>query len=198
MTDRSIAPRVPALEAPFSTEVAASLEQMMPGGRGVPPLALFRTFARDLPLAGAIHPLGRFMLSGRAKGGAAFDLRTREIVIDRVTARCGCEYEWGVHVTSYAEKAGLDDAQIRSIVHGDADDACWSAKDAAVLRMVDALHDTARLDDALWSDLRAHFDENQLGELLILTGWYHAISYFANGMRMAGEPWAARFPDAKP
>jgi len=197
MTDPRTAPRVPALEAPFAPEAAASLEQMMPSDRGIPPLALFRTFARDLPLAGAIHPLGRFMLSGRAKGGAAFDLRTREIVIDRVTARCDCEYEWGVHVTSYAEKAGLDEAQIHSIVHGDGDDPCWSEKDAAVVRMVDALHDAARIGDALCNDLRAHFDEEQLGELLILTGWYHAISYFADGTQTEREPWAARFPDAK-
>lgn len=191
-------PRVKPLEAPFEPDVEASLERMMPDGRGVPPLALFRTFARDLPLSEAIHPLGRFMLSGRTRGGAAFDLRTREIVIDRVTARCGCEYEWGVHVTGYAEKAGLDEAQIRSIVHGDADDDCWSAKDAAVMRLVDALHDTADIGDALWEELRRHFDEAQLGELLLLTGWYHAISYFANGARTPREPWAARFPRPGP
>ncbi len=194
MNEPSNEPRVPALTAPYTPEAAEALEAMMPGGRGVEPLALFRTFARDLPLARAIHPLGRFMLTGRKHGGAAFDLRTRELVIDRVTARCGCEYEWGVHVTGYGEKAGLDQEQIQSIVHGDADDACWSEKDAAVIRMVDALHDTSRIDDALFAELRAHFDEDQIGELLILTGWYHAISFFANGMRTAREPWAARFP----
>jgi hypothetical protein len=26
-------------------------------------------------------------------------MREREIVIDRVTASCGAEYEWGVHVS---------------------------------------------------------------------------------------------------
>jgi len=52
----------------------------------------------------------------------------------------------------------------------------------------------SRLEDALYEQLRAHFDEEQIGELLILAGWYHAISYFANGMQTAREPWAARFP----
>jgi alkylhydroperoxidase family enzyme len=194
MPESQPTPRVAALEAPYAPDVQASLEAMMPNGRGLEPLALFRTFARDLPLARAIHPLGRFMLTGRQSGGAAFDLRTRELVIDRVTARCGCEYEWGVHVTGYGAKAGLDEAQVHSIVHGDGDDACWSAKDAAVIRMVDALHETSELDDALFDALREHFDEDQIGELLILVGWYHAISYFANGMRTLREPWAARFP----
>lgn len=187
-------PRVLPLEAPHPPDVARALETMMPGGRGVEPLALFRSFARDLPLADAIHPLGRFMLTGRAAGGAAFDLRSRELVIDRVTARCNCEYEWGVHVTGYGARAGFDDAQIASIVHGDADDACWSDRDSAVIRMVDALHDTSDLDDATFDALQRHFDDDQIGELLILTGWYHAISYYANAMRTPREAWAARFP----
>jgi len=198
MPDPSDAPRVSALEVPYDPDVERVLNEMMPPGSDAPALSLFRTFARDLPLVGAFQPLGRFMLSGRARGGAAFDLRTREIVIDRVTARCGCEYEWGVHVTFFAAKAGLDEAQIHSIVHGNADDPCWSEKDAAVLRMADSLHDTAHVDDALWSELREHFDEEQIGELLILAGWYHAISYFANGVRTAREPWAARFPERAP
>ena len=49
-------------------------------------------------------------------GGGLLDkghltLRQREIVIDRVTARCGSEYEWGVHVAFFAKRAGLDAAQ---------------------------------------------------------------------------------------
>ena len=31
-------------------------------------------------------------------------LREREIAIDRTCARCGCEYEWGVHVAYFAER----------------------------------------------------------------------------------------------
>ena len=42
--------------------------------------------------------LGSFLLSKRY----ALSLREREIVIDRVCARCGCAYEWGVHVAAFA------------------------------------------------------------------------------------------------
>lgn len=191
----SRAPRIVHLEAPYPPEAEAALQAMMPTRDGIDPLRLFRTFAKDVPLSHAITGLGRFMLSGRDRGGAAFDLRTRELVIDRVTARCGCEYEWGVHVTAYAEKAGLDESQIHSIVHGDGQDACWDARDRAVLDMVDALHDGADLDDATYARLREHYDEVQIGELLILTGWYHSISFFANAARTEREPWAARFPE---
>jgi len=194
MDRQEATPRVRHLDPPYPPEVQAALEHMMPARGDIEPLRLFRTFARDLPLSGALTALGRFMLSSRERGGAAFDLRTRELVIDRVTARCGCEYEWGVHVTAYGAKAGLDAEQIHSIVHGDARDACWTARDRAVIDMVDALHDSARLDDDQYAALRSHFDDVQIGELLLLAGWYHAISFFANGVRTEREPWAARFP----
>jgi uncharacterized membrane protein YfcA len=35
---------------------------------------------------------------------AALSLRHRELVIDRTTARCGAEYEWGIHIAVYAAK----------------------------------------------------------------------------------------------
>lgn len=198
MTTAARSPRIPHLEAPYDAQVDQALAMMMPMDRDVEPLRLFRTIVRDMPLGMAMGTIGRFMLSGRKHGGAAFDLRTREIVIDRVTARCGCEYEWGVHVTAYADKAGLHQDQVYSIVHGTGRDPCWSPRDAAVLDMVDELHDTGRVSDPTWNTLVGHFDEAQLLELLVLTGWYHAISFLANGARTEREPWAARFPAGRP
>ena len=188
------APRIPHLEPPYTEETQQALAAMMPTDRSVDPLKLFRTIARDLPLGGAMAKLGQFMLTGRRSGGAAYDLRTREIVIDRVTARCGCEYEWGVHVMAFGAKAELTQEQIYSIVHGNGSDACWSPKDAAAMNMVDQLHDTGHIEDTLWDALGEHFDEPQLLELLVLAGWYHAISFFANGVRTEREVWAPRFP----
>ncbi|MEM7433822.1 MAG: carboxymuconolactone decarboxylase family protein [Myxococcota bacterium] len=195
MTESPRSPRIAHLEAPFEPSVQQALEMMMPMDRGVEPLRLFRTIARDLPLGAAMGAIGRFVLSKRSSGGAAFDLRTRELVINRVTARCDCEYEWGVHVAGFAAKAGLTADQIYSTVHGGSHDGCWSPKDAAVIEMVDALHDTGRVPDSVWDALSAHFDEDALLELLVLAGWYHAISFLANGAGTELEPWAARFPE---
>lgn len=191
------APRIPHLSPPYAPEVEAALTAMMPRNRRIDPLKLFRTFARDLPLAAAMAPLGGFMLQG-GQQGAAFDLRSREIVIDRVCALCGCEYEWGVHVAGYAEKAGLDGPQLYSTVHGRADDPCWSPKDRAVITMVDQLHHDGRLGDAAFAALSVHFDERQIVQLLALAGWYHAIAYMANGMGTELEDWAPRFPARGP
>ena len=42
-------------------------------------------------------------------------LRRREPVIDCTTARLGCEYEWGVHITLFAQRAGLTEAEIAGL-----------------------------------------------------------------------------------
>jgi alkylhydroperoxidase family enzyme len=137
------------------------------------------------------------MLSRGRDGEASYDLRSRELVIDRVTARCACEYEWGVHIASYARQAELTEEQIYSTVHGSPHDPCWSERDQAVLAMVDELHDLGSLSDPTYERLAAHFDEPQIIELLALAGWYHAISYIANGSRTELEDWAPRFPERR-
>jgi alkylhydroperoxidase family enzyme len=134
---------------------------------------------------------GGYLLSRKA----SLPLRDREVVIDRVCARCGCEYEWGVHATAYGARVGLNDAQLAATVRGGDDDPAWSARDRLLIRLVDELHDTATVSDALWSELRPVFSVAETLELLLLAGWYHAISYLANGARVELEDWAARFPD---
>ncbi|HYD09230.1 MAG TPA: hypothetical protein VEA78_03930 [Acidimicrobiales bacterium] len=180
------AARIAPLEAPFDPPVDAVLEKMGPR------IALFRTFAHNIEMADAMNSWGSYELSKRL----SVSLRIREIVIDRVCALCRCEYEWGVHVAFFAAKAGFDDAQVRSLTHGSPSDACWtSPAERAVLSMVDALHADADVDDELWATLRSHFSEAQVLDLLLLAGWYHAISYAANAARVPLEDGAPRFVD---
>jgi alkylhydroperoxidase family enzyme len=181
-------PRIAPLEPPFDSEVGARLEAMMPAG--VPPIALFRTFARNLPMNEAMGPWGGYELSR----DLSLSLRQRELVIDRVTARCGAEYEWGVHVAFFSAKAGLTDSQVTSLAHGSPSDACWVDDDErTLLEVVDALHDTSDVPDALWARAAAVFDEAQLLDLLLLAGWYHAISYVCVAARVPLEDGAPTF-----
>ena len=103
--------RVKPVEPPYTAEVAERLAAMMPPG--VEPLLLFRTFVRNLPMAKAMGTWGGYELSKRL----SLSMRDREIIIDRTCARCGCEYEWGVHVAFFAERVGLNADQQPVGVH---------------------------------------------------------------------------------
>ncbi len=181
--------RITPLEPPFEPDVAAALAAMMPAGQ--PPIALFRTFAKNMAMTGAMHGWGSYELSRHL----SLSLRDREIVIDRTCARCRCEYEWGVHVAYFADRAGLTDEQVASLVHGNANDPCWtSVRDRLLVEAVDALHDRSDIPDDLWTQLAAELDDAELLDLTLLCGWYHAISYAAVAARVPIEAWAPRFP----
>jgi alkylhydroperoxidase family enzyme len=122
-------------------------------------------------------------------------VRQREIVIDRVTAQCGAEYEWGVHVAIYATKAGLDEHQIRSLTVGEPDDDCWEAEDRLLIRFCDALHDRCMVNDTLWNELKTHYSDEAVIELLMLAGFYRTVSYLTNALALPPEPNALRFSD---
>lgn len=183
--------RIAPVQPPYPEAVDAALAPMTPAG--VAPIGLFRLFARNLPMTQAMHGWGGYEL-GR---GLSLSLREREIVIDRTCARCGCEYEWGVHVMVFADRAGLTRDQVHSLTHGGPHDPCWASdRERLLIAAVDALHDTSDLDDALWAPLAAAFDEQQLLDLLLLCGWYHAIAFAARATRLPFEPGAPGFADS--
>src|SRR5262249_25262753 len=102
---------------PYAPAVEATLAAMMPRNSPIEPLRLFRTLAQNLPLGTAMTALGSFVL-GR---GLSLDLRTRELLIDRTCARCGCEYEWGVHALVYGARAGFGPDELSATVNGGPD-----------------------------------------------------------------------------
>lgn len=178
--------RVAPVEPPYDEDTTAALAALGP------PIALFRVLARRPERAYGVHGWGRYYLSRRS----ALTLRQRELVIDRTTARCGAEYEWGVHVARFAEKAALDRAQIRSLTGGGPDDPCWTdPADRAVLRAVDALYGTGDLTDDQWHELDGAIGSEAAVDLLLLCGWYHAISFTARALRLPPEPGTPSFAD---
>jgi alkylhydroperoxidase family enzyme len=188
MVTEIVTPRIGPLEPPHEPAVATQLRKMMPPN--VPPIALFRTVVRNLPMAEAMTLWGSYELSR----SLSLSLRDREIVIDRTCVRCGCEYEWGVHVAFFAEKAHLDREQVGSLTHGSADDPCWSTeRDRLLIRTVDALCDRRDINDPLWEALRDEFADREILDLTMLCGWYHAISFTARAARVPLEAGCPTF-----
>jgi len=178
-------PRLAPLEPPYAAETGAELAAIMPAG--LEPIRLFRTLAHNPRV------LRKVRLGGLLDRGSVAR-RDREIVVLRTTARCSCAYEWGVHVAFFAERVGLEDAEVRATVHGAAEDPAFGARERALVAMVDELHETARLSDAAYRALEQHFAPEQIVELLALAGFYHAIAFLANGLRIEPEPFAPGFP----
>ena len=176
--------RIAPLQPPYAPEIQAQFDAIM---RGAPPLELFRV------VAGNARAWEKFR-AGSLLDRGPLSLREREIVIDRTCARTGCEYEWGVHVSAFAQAARLTDEQVRATVLESADAPCWSESERALIAAVDALHACATLSDAEFAGLAAHYDDAKIFEIILLCGFYRSVSYMANGLALPLEAKAARFP----
>ena len=178
-------PRIAPAEPPYEPAIADELARIMPPG--VPPLVLFRTMARSPRVFAK-------MFAGGLLDKGPLSLRQREIVIDRTTARLGCEYEWGVHIAIFAERVGFTRRSRGRHRDGPGDAACWTAEEQALIVLVDNLVDRRAIAPGNWTQLATHFDEAQILEAIALVGYYHTISFLCVGLELPLESYAARFP----
>src|SRR6476620_5973072 len=97
-----MAPRIAPLAAPFDEATAKLLRNMM-SSADREPLKLFCTVARNPRL------LRNFADNGKLVYNRTTDIAPlhRELIIQRTTARCGAEYEWGVHAYVFGKGVGL-------------------------------------------------------------------------------------------
>jgi alkylhydroperoxidase family enzyme len=181
--------RIAPAEPPYEPAIAEALNRIMPPG--IEPLVLFRTMARSPRVFAK-------MFAGGLLDKGPLNLRQREIVIDRTTARLGCEYEWGVHIALFAGKVGFGEAEVAATVTGAPDADCWSASEQALIMLVDDLADQHTITDATWTIVSKHFDEAQILEAIALVGYYHTIGFLCRGLNLPLEAWSARFPGPAP
>jgi len=174
------------IATPFPPEVAEAFERYPKGPDGYI-IQLFRVFAnsrRFLNGKGVVNLLDR---------DSPLALREREIVILRVTANLDCEYEWGVHVSTFANAARLTAAEVAAtrqpVLH-----ATWNGREALLLHCVDQLCSEGRIGDEAYPRFQATWTLEQQLEILALCGNYHLVSFVANTARLEPEPGAARFP----
>ena len=150
---------------------------------GVPPLVLFRTMAKSPRVFAK-------MFAGGLLDKGPLSLRQREIVIDRTTARLGCEYEWGVHIALFAERSASARAcgrDRRGAERCRLLDAGGAGADRPGRRPGRPAHHRRRRPGAA---LAAHFDEAQILEAIALVGYYHTISFLCLGLELPLESYA--------
>lgn len=177
-------PRVLPKAPPYNAELQQAFDRVM---RGAPLLSLFKMVANNERVA-------QRMMAGGLLDRGSISPRQRELMILRTTARCGAEYEWGVHVAAFGGVSGWTPDELRATVRGDGADPVWTRDEALIVRLADSLHASNDIGDDLWRQLRDQFDEAQLVELIMLAGLYHAVSYLCRGLRVPLERGAPRFP----
>jgi len=176
-------PRIAPLEPPYADDIQQAFDAIM---QGAPPLILFRTLATS-------ERAWRKFRAGSLLDRGPLSLRDRELVIDRTCALAGNEYEWGVHVTTFAAAAGLTAPEIAAIAGEGAAAACWTEGERALLVATEALHARARLSETEFAALRAHYDEARVLEVILLCGFYRMVSYVVGALDLPLEAGAARF-----
>lgn len=160
-------PRIPALAA---DQWDATAQELM---ARLPPFNVFKTLANHPALMQRWGVFARHVL--RQSTLAA---RDRELLILRIGYLCGCAYEWGQHVLE-ARRANLSDDEIRRVQVGP-DAAGWGDTDRWLLAATDELHANSSISDATWQGLAAHFNTQQLMDIVFTVGQYNLVSMALN------------------
>jgi alkylhydroperoxidase family enzyme len=178
VTDTS-APRIPPLPPEeWGDDVRAGLAALRPAGAtqelrrsrgGSKGLNVLGTLAQHPQLMHAYHTFNGHILYTNS-----LEPRQRELLVLRVAARRGAEYEWNQHV-HIARDLDFTDAEIERIAEGP-HAAGWSPLEAAMLRAVDELVADAEITDGTWSELAAELDRHQLMDLVFTVGAYDLLA----------------------
>lgn len=117
--------------------------------------------------------------------------RLRELVILRVAACTGSEYEWLQHVR-IGRGLGITDAEldaIRGVV-----ERAWPALESDLLAATDELLERHRVSDATWARLAATLTERQLIELVFVVGSYACLAMVFESCGIELDPELVDYP----
>ena len=182
-------PRIPPLPPEEWSEDMRPLATFAASGEDVSlgDLNIFRTLAQHPDLVRSWAPFGGYLLTG---GTLPFE--ERELLILRTGFNCRSPYEWGQHVR-ISLNGGMARETIDRVAEGPGAEG-WSAREAALLRAADELHESARIWPGTWDALAAELDERQLIELCMLVGQYHLVAFMLNAVGVEPEPGLEPLP----
>jgi alkylhydroperoxidase family enzyme len=125
-----------------------------------------------------------FFAGGLMPGGKLPRVDT-ELVILRVAANAGSDYEWNQHV-AMGRRAGLSADDIERIRIGPGA-AGWSERQLALLSACDDMHSEREVSDATWGRLTELLDEPLLIELCMLIAHYEMLAMVLASLRVQPE-----------
>jgi alkylhydroperoxidase family enzyme len=186
-----VSTRLALREPPYEPEVQRRIDNA--AFSGLSPQNLRLALAHHGKLGGAFQAMAHVVLFQ-----CAVPERDREIAIIRTGALTRSEYEWGMHVSIYAERCGLGEVAIAELTlcksWRDLSERLWTPAERLVVRMVDELHEHSTVGDDTWAQLNAGWPREQVIELIFASSFYHMAAFFLNTAAVPLEEGQARFP----
>lgn len=164
-----------------SPEVAEAMKDRLP-------LNIYRMILHGGKTAISFLALGRTLLTM-----SEIDPKLRELVVLRVGALCGSNYEVVQH-RKLASKAGVSVEKIEAVLADpvrDVHPALFNDMEQAVLRFTDSVVRDVKAPDPLFKEVAARLPHQQLVELLMTIGFYMLASRISENLEIDLEDTAS-------
>jgi alkylhydroperoxidase family enzyme len=91
--------------------------------------------------------------------------------------------------TALARQLGVSEELLDALYHIDTHRHLFTARELVALRFAEIMTTAAReVDEELWDELQAHFDDGEIVEIALVIGLFNGLNRFADALRIEPEP----------
>ena len=173
--------RVPLISGQDRPELAELIEKFRAGRRGRL-INIYRMLLNSPPLAESW-----FNHSNAVRWKTTLDGRLREIVIIRLGHLTRSQYVLRQHVPSLALADGLTLEECDALADWRAT-PLFGARERAALAYADTMTLDIEVPDAVFAEVKRHFDQRQIVELTVLIGTYNMNARVLQALELDLEP----------
>jgi alkylhydroperoxidase family enzyme len=95
--------------------------------------------------------------------------------------------------TALAGQLGVTEELLDALYHIDTYRHLFTARELVALRFAEIMTTSARdVDEALWDELQAHFDDGELVELATVIGLFNFFNRYADALQILPEEHSTR------
>ena len=176
--------RVPLIQEQDHPELAELIGKLRAGRRGKL-INIYRLLLNSPALAESW-----FNHSNAVRWKTTLDGRLRELVIIRLGHLTGAQYVVRQHVPALALADGVTLAECDALADW-RPSGLFSARERAALAFADTMTREIAVPDAVFGEVKRHFDNRQVVELTVLIGTYNMNARVLRALELDLEPVAA-------
>jgi alkylhydroperoxidase family enzyme len=173
--------RVPLIQEQDHPEFAELIEKFRAGRRGRL-INIYRMLLNSPALAESW-----FNHSNAVRWRTSLDGRLREIIIIRMGHLAGSQYVLRQHVPALALADGLTLKECDALADW-RNSAFFSERERAALAYADTMTRDIKVPDAVFAEVKRHFDDRQIVELTVLIGTYNMNARVLEALELDLEP----------